>query len=203
LDGVKVMMSARTQLPEMNPAEACMAFETIHSQSVYQGRAFSVRKDRVRLPDGGETVLDIVEHVGAVTILPIDADRRVWFVRQYRHAIGAKLLELPAGALEPGESPEACAQRETREEIGMGVKKLEKIGTFYMTPGYCTEFMHAFIASDLFEAPLAGDDDEFLDVEAIPLARIPTMIQNGEIKDSKTLAVFQLARPYLTKSDKI
>lgn len=174
-----------------------MKFETIHSQSIYQGRAFSVRQDQVRLPNGAETHLDIVEHIGAVTILPLDADGQIWFVRQYRHAIKSEILELPAGTLEPGEDPAVCAARETREEIGMGAENLHKIGTFYMAPGYSTELMHVYVATGLFESPLAGDSDEFLDVERIPLAQIPDMLQTGKIVDGKTLAVFQLAKDYL------
>lgn len=174
-----------------------MNFKTIHSQSIYQGRAFSVRQDQVRLPNGVETRLDIVEHIGAVTILPIDADGNIWFVRQYRHAAGIEVLELPAGTLEEGEDPEACAARETREEIGMGAKKLQKIGEFYMAPGYSTEFMHVFMATNLYEAPLDGDSDEFLDIECIPFQQIPDMIRTGKIIDGKTLAAFQLAKPYM------
>lgn len=174
-----------------------MKFETIHSRPIYQGHAFCVRQDQVRLPNGAETRLDIVEHIGAVTILPIDADGNIWFVRQYRHTVGIELLELPAGTLEPGEPPEVCADRETREEIGMGAKKLQKIGAFYMAPGYSTELMHVYLAMDLFDAPLARDSDEFLDIERIPLEQIPDMIQSGKITDGKTLAVFQLAKPYL------
>jgi ADP-ribose pyrophosphatase len=174
-----------------------MKFETLHSQSMYRGRAFSVRKDQVRLPDGAETSLDIVEHSGAVTILPIDAQGKIWFVRQYRHAAGIELLELPAGTLEPGEDPEFCAQREIREEISMGAGKLQKIGTFYLAPGYSTEFMHIFLASELFPAALPGDPDEFLRVEQIPRSQIPTLIQSGEIVDAKTLAAFQMAAPFL------
>jgi len=136
-----------------------MKFETIHSEQMYQGRAFSVRQDRVRLPNEGETKLDIVEHVGAVTIMPIGENGNVWFVRQYRHAIGIEILELPAGTLEPGEPPEVCAERETREEIGMGAKKFQKIGAFYMAPGYSTEFMHVYLATNLFDAPLPGDKE--------------------------------------------
>jgi ADP-ribose pyrophosphatase len=178
-------------------SEAFMKFETIHSQPIYRGRAFSVRQDQVRLPDGAETELDIVEHIGAVTILPIDADGHIWFVRQYRHAAGIEMWELPAGTLEPGESPEVCADRETREEIGMGARNFQKIGTFYMAPGYSTELMHVYLATDLFEAPLTGDSDEFLEVERIPMTQIPDMIQTGKIIDGKTLAVFQLAEPFL------
>ena len=180
-----------------------MEFKTIHSQPIYQGRAFSVRQDRVRLPDGAETKLDIVEHIGAVTILPIDADGNIWFVRQYRHAVGSEFLELPAGTLEPGEAPEVCADRETREEIGMGAKKLQKIGTFYMAPGYSTELMHAFMATELYEAPLEADSDEFLNLERIPLKQIPDMIRTGKIIDGKTLAVFQLAKPFLPEQDMV
>ncbi len=174
-----------------------MKFETIHSEPIYQGRAFSVRKDQVKLPNGAETFLDIVEHGGAVTILPIDVDGNVWFVRQYRHAVGIEILELPAGTLEPGELPEICAQRENREEIGMRAGKLQKIGALYLAPGYSTEFMHIFLATDLSPAPLAGDIDEFLSVERVPLQQVPVMIQAGEIVDGKTLAVFQLAQPHL------
>lgn len=174
-----------------------MKFETLQSQSMYRGRAFSVRKDRVRLPDGAEASLDIVEHSGAVTILPIDAQGHIWFVRQYRHAAGIELLELPAGTLEPGEDPEICAQREIREEIGMGAGKIQKVGTFYLAPGYSTEFMHIFLASELFPATLQGDVDEFLSVEQIPQSAISALIQSGEIADAKTLAAFQLAVPFL------
>jgi ADP-ribose pyrophosphatase len=174
-----------------------MKFETVHSQPIYQGRAFSVRKDQVRLPDGAETQLDIVEHNGGVGILPLDAEGNVWFVRQYRHAIGVELLELPAGTLEPGEPPEVCAQREIQEEIGMRAGKIQKIGTFYLAPGYSSERMHLFLATELSPAPLAGDIDEFLEIEKFPLSQIPAMIQNGQIVDGKTLAVFQMAKPYL------
>jgi ADP-ribose pyrophosphatase len=176
-----------------------MKFETIHSQPVYQGRAFSVRKDQVRLPDGLEAQLDIVEHGGGVGILPIDAEGHVWFVRQYRHAIGIELLELPAGTLEPGEHPEICAQREIQEEIGMRAEKIHKMGTFFLAPGYSSELMHLFLATELSPAPLDGDVDEFVEVEKIPLACVSRMIQTGEIVDGKTLAIFQLAQPYLNR----
>ena len=174
-----------------------MKFKIIHSQSMYQGRAFSVRKDQVRLPDGQEAALDIVEHSGAVTILPVDDQGNIWFVRQYRHAAGIELLELPAGTLEQGEDPTACAQREIREEIGMGAGKMEKIGTFFLAPGYSTEFMHIFLATELFAESLAGDSDEFLSVEQIPISQIPNLVANGSIADAKTLAAFQLAGTHL------
>ena len=100
---------------------------------------------------------------------------------------------MPAGGLEAGESPENCAQREIREEIGMKAGKLQKLGAFFLAPGYSTEFLHIFFATDLSPAPLDGDIDEFLSIERISLAQVFQMIRAGELLDAKTLAVFQLA----------
>jgi ADP-ribose pyrophosphatase len=174
-----------------------MKFQRIHSQPVFQGRAFSVRQDRVRLPDGNETTLDIVEHVGSVTILPVDSEGQVWFVRQYRHPAEREMLELPAGVLEPEEDFGVCAHRELREEIGMGAGNLQKIGEFFLAAGYSTEFMQVYLATGLYPAPLESDPDEFLKVVRIPLAEIRGRIRAGEIIDAKTLAAFYLAEPYL------
>ena len=133
-----------------------MSFERVDSEMGYQGRAFNVRRDTVRLPDGQLARLDIVEHVGAVTILPLDETGRIWFVRQYRHAAGKVLLELPAGTLEAGEAPEACAAREVREEIGQAAGELQKLGEFFLAPGYSTEYMHVYLATGLHSRPAAG-----------------------------------------------
>lgn len=169
-----------------------MEFENISSEVKYQGRAFNVRRDQVRAPDGQILNLDIVEHIGAVTILPLDDQDQVWFVRQYRHASGRKLLELPAGTLTPGELPEDCAAREVREETGMAARRLVKLGSFFLAPGYSTEYMHVYLASDLYESPLPGDVDEFLSVEKIPLNHVRDLVSSGEIQDSKTLAALYL-----------
>jgi ADP-ribose pyrophosphatase len=172
-------------------------FEQISSESMYRGRAFNVRRDLVRAPDGQEMRLDIVEHTGAVTILPIDELGQVWFVRQYRHASGQALLELPAGTLEPGEDPDVCAAREIREETGMAAGKLEKLGSFFLAPGYSTEYMHVYLASDLTPDPLPGDIDEFLSVEKISTAALGKMVASNEIQDAKSLAVICLAHARL------
>jgi ADP-ribose pyrophosphatase len=110
--------------------EESMTFETIRSEKKYRGKAFDVRQDQVRLPDGQTVSLDIIDHVGAVTLIPVDENGMIWFVRQYRHATGKLLLELPAGTLESGEQPEACALRELREETGVACKHLQKVGEF-------------------------------------------------------------------------
>ena len=174
-----------------------MAFEIIRSDKIYQGRVFGVRCDQVSLPNGKSVELDIVEHPGAVVLVPVDDQINLWFVRQFRHAGRVELLELPAGSLEPGEPPEACALREVREEIGMAAGHIEKIGEFYMAPGYSTEFLHVYLATDLRPSPLAADDDEFLSVETIPIRQVFEMVEAGQIHDCKTLASLYLARPFL------
>ena len=176
-----------------------MAFEIIRSEKIYQGRVFGVRCDQVSLPNGKSVELDIVEHPGAVTLVPVDDQGNLWFVRQYRHASQVELLELPAGSLEPGEPPEACALREVREEIGMAASHIKKIGEFYMAPGYSTEYVHVYLVTGLHPAPLPADDDEFLSVETISIKQVSAMVEAGQIHDCKTLACIYLARPFLTE----
>ena len=119
------------------------------------------------------------------------------FVRQYRHAAGLDLLELPAGTLDEGEEPLECAKREIREETGMAAGKMELLGGFYLAPGYSTEYMHVYLATGLSHDPLEADADEFLTVERIPMAEALQMFERGEIQDAKSLAAVLLARKYL------
>ncbi len=174
-----------------------MPFELLKSEIVYPGRAFTIRRDTLRMPDARETSFDIVEHVGSVIILPLEADGNLLFVRQYRHAAGLDLLELPAGTLDKDELPETCATREVREETGMAAGKLEALGGFYLAPGYSTEFMHVYLATELHYDPLEADADEFLTVERFPLKEALAMFESGEIRDAKSLAAIMLARKHL------
>ena len=171
--------------------------ETLHSETKFIGRAFSVRQDDVRLPNGNTTRLDIVEHPGAVTVLPVDSDGMILFVRQYRHPAGSDVLEIPAGGLETGETPEMCAQREIQEEIAMGAERLEKIGGFFLAPGYSTEFIHVYLATGLYPSSLPQDVDEILTVEKISIEQAFDLARDGQIRDAKTLAAFYLALPFL------
>ncbi len=175
-----------------------MPFELIKSETLLQGRTFKVRRDTLKTPDGRETRLEILDHGGSVVILPIDEENNLLFVRQYRHATGGDLLELPAGTRDEDEPFEECAARETREETGMA-GKLQKVGEFYLAPGYSTEFMAVFLATDLKEDPLQADEDEFLQVERIPLKKALEMAEHGDVVDAKSLAALLLARPYLEK----
>lgn len=176
-----------------------MPFELIRSEPLFKGRAFAIRRDFVKTPDGRATKFDIVEHGGSVIIIPVDENGNLLFVRQYRHAAGKDLLELPAGTRDGDEPYEACAAREIREETGFAAGKLERVGEFYLAPGYSTEFMAVFLASELSHSPLDADEDEFLQVEKIPLKQAFEMAERGQVPDAKSLAALLLARPHLEK----
>ena len=176
-----------------------MPFELLRSEVLLRGRAFNVKRDTLRTPDGRETKFDIVDHCGSVVLVPVDDAGNLLFVRQFRHAVGGDLLELPAGTRDEDEPYEQCAAREIREETGMEAGRLQKIGEFYLVPGYSTERMAAFLATELKENPLDPDDDEFLEVERIPLKRAVELAERGEIPDAKSLAALLLAKPYMEK----
>jgi len=163
----------------------------------YKGHAFDVSKVYFRLPNGKERTYDLVEHVDSVTILPVDADGNIFFVSQYRIGAGDELLELPAGVLDPGETPFVCANREIREEIGMAAGKLQELGSFFLAAGYTDEFMTVYLATELYEAPLDPDEDEDLQLQVLPKNEVYRRVFAGEIKDGKTLATLLLALPYL------
>ncbi|MCC7119054.1 MAG: NUDIX hydrolase [Anaerolineales bacterium] len=174
-----------------------MPFQLIKSEIVLQGRTFKIRRDLLKTPDGRETKYEIVDHGGSVILLPIDQNGNLLFVRQYRHAAGMDMLELPAGTREGDEPFEECAAREIREETGMAAGTLKRIGSFYLAPGYSTEYMGVFLATDLTHNPLQADDDEFLSVEKIPVQEALQMAERGELPDAKTLAALLIAKPYL------
>lgn len=176
-----------------------MPLELLRSETLMQGRAFKIRRDYLKTPDGRETKYDIVEHGGSVVIVPVDGDGNLLFVRQYRHAAGMDMLELPAGTRDGDEPFEECAAREIREETGMEAGMLKHIGSFYLAPGYSTEYMGVFLATDLKHNPLEADDDEFLSVEKIPVREAILSAERGEMPDAKSLAALLLARPYLEK----
>ncbi len=175
------------------------AFETVNTEPIYQGKTFRLRRDTVKLPNGRETKLDIVEHGGSVVMVPVDSDGNIVFVQQYRHPTKLDLLELPAGTRDGAEPPATCAAREMREETGMAAGHLEELGAFYLAPGYSTEFMYVFLATDLSPNPLPPDSDEFLRVERLPVRRAMEWAEQGKIRDAKSLAALLLARSRLMK----
>ncbi len=157
---------------------------------VYAGKVFAVEVERRRFPDGREHEVAIVRHPPAVVLLPIDDDGRVVLIRQYRPAIGRELWECPAGGVNPGEPPEAAAARECEEEIGRVPHRIERLGAWYPTPGYCDEEMIFFRASDLRDPPPDSrnkpDEDEDIEPHPFSIADARAMVARGEIVDLKT-----------------
>jgi len=157
---------------------------------VYQGRVFSVEVDKVVLRNGRETEIAIVRHRRSVVLIPVQDDGRIVMIRQYRHALGRDIWELPAGNVDAGESAEAAAARECEEEIGQVPARVERLGSFYPTPGYCDEEMIFFRISGLrpaaADSPHQPDDDEEIETRAMLIAEAKAMVSSGEIVDLKT-----------------
>jgi len=162
--------------------------QTIDRQPIYQGRVVKLDLVSVKLPDGQTSQREIITHPGAVAIVALDEAKNVLMVRQYRLAAGRVMLEIPAGTLEPNEAPIVCAERELQEETGYKPQNLTPIGGIFVAPGYTTEYIHLFRASDLIESRLEMDSDEFIEVIKIPLSQALDMVDKGEIQDAKSIA---------------
>jgi ADP-ribose pyrophosphatase len=170
---------------------------TINSREIYRGSVVSLRVDKVRLPEGLETIREVVEHSDAVAVVPIDTNGNIVMVRQYRKAVEQKLLEVPAGGVEEGEFPEEAARRELREETGYTAGSIEPLVRFYTSPGFCTELMHVFLARKLSLGETKPDPDEIIQVVSISMEDILGMVRRGDIKDSKSIASILLAQHFL------
>lgn len=158
----------------------------ISTERIYEGKIINLRRDTVELENGSTAAREVVEHNGGVCVLAVDEQDCIYFVRQYRYAMGKVLLELPAGKLEKGEDPAACGMRELMEECGCKARTFLPLATLYPTCAYVTEVIHVFFASDLSAVPQKLDEDEFLDVEKIPAEKALQMVLDGEIPDAKT-----------------
>jgi ADP-ribose pyrophosphatase len=177
-----------------------MPYTVLSTEVVFRGKVFVIRRDQVR-HDGGEVVaFDVVDHPGAVTLIPMTSDGHLIFVKQYRHPAGERLLELPAGTLGLGEDPRACAERESREEIGLRPGRLTQLGAVFLAPGYSSELNHLFLATELVPDPLPQDPDESIEVVPLDSASLMNELASGRIRDAKTLAGLLLARPHLGPS---
>jgi len=167
------------------------------SRRVYEGRIMAVRVDRVVMPDGREVTREIVEHAPVVAVVPVDENGDVVMVRQFRLATGDVMLEIPAGLVDTGEEIEAAAQRELQEEVGYRAGHLERLAGFFVSPGFCTEFIHVFLALGLEESELDGDEDEDIVVERVPLAAAVQLVEEGAIRDAKSIVGILMARERL------
>lgn len=170
--------------------------ETItKTQHLYDGRVIKLDLHDVTLPDGATAVRERIIHPGAVALVPLDANGNVLMVRQYRLAANQVMLEIPAGTLKEGEDPAVCAIRELQEETGYTASKLESLGGMFVAPGYTTEFIHLYFATGLTESRLPGDEDEFIEVERVPLKQVLGWVMDGTIIDGKSVsALLKVAR---------
>jgi ADP-ribose pyrophosphatase len=167
----------------------------VSSSIAYNGHLFDVALDMLAMPNGVETRREIIKHPGAVCMIPVDAEGRLLLVTQYRHAAGKRLLELPAGTLEPGEDPQLAAIRELQEEVGQRPGRVQPIGGFFVAPGYTTEYIHLFVCDELHEDALDGDDDEDIEIEPTTLDEALRQIEVGGIVDAKSvIGVLRYAR---------
>ncbi len=162
--------------------------QVLTTEQIFSGRGMIVRVDTVATASGRTTTREVVERNNAVCIIAVDENQRILLERQYRYSINQELLELPAGMIEPGENPEDCARRELQEETGYLPQKLEKIGSWYVAPGFCTEFMHLFLATDLVPSRLFAEDSEEIQVMRLKPEECLELIGTGRIQDGKTIA---------------
>lgn len=177
----------------MSHTEIDLYEKPVSSNRLFEGKIINLRRDEVLLPNGRTATREVVEHPGAVAVVPITKTGQVILVRQFRHPIGQIILEVPAGKLDRNEKPEDCALRELAEETGFVANKLRKLTSMYTTPGFSNEVIHLYLAEDLVESDQRPDEDEFIKTEQYTPEQIRQMIKSGEICDAKSLVALCLA----------
>lgn len=176
-----------------------MSYEVKNSQVVYKGKVFNIEKDVITLPDGRETTRETVIHGGAAAMIPIDNEGKIIFVRQYRHSAKREVLEIPAGTIEQGEDPYDCAIREIEEETSYKAGKMTPLLKMYSAIGFCSEVIHIYIAEDLVKGEFHMDEDEFITTERYTLDESISLIEKGEICDSKTISAIFAYKNHICK----
>jgi ADP-ribose pyrophosphatase len=167
----------------------------LSTKRIYSGRIVTLDLNEVELPDGQHQMREVIRHPGAAALIALDNQNRILLVRQFRSAAALVMSEIPAGLLNMGEDPMQAAVRELQEETGYKPGKIEPLGGFYAAPGYTTEYIHLFVATELVESRLPADVDEFIEVDHVTLESAVTMIEQGEISDAKTIiALLMFAR---------
>lgn len=167
--------------------------KTIKTEQIFQGKIISLQVDDIELPDGNHAKREIIKHPGAVAVLALTSEGKIILVEQYRKALERTLVEIPAGKLEPGEAPEATAQRELEEETGFTCGKLTLLQSFYTSPGFADELVHLYLAEGLKkeENPLPADEDEFVELLEVSLEEAEQLVKDKLIYDAKTAFAIQ------------
>jgi len=176
----------------------------LDSRRIYTGRVVRLDVDTVRFPDGSTGQLELIRHPGAAAIVPCasdppGADPTILLIRQFRYATGGQLWEIPAGTLDPGEDPEACARRELMEETGVTAARLQRLTSIWTTPGFTNEVIHLFLATGLTTGEPSRERDEFIEVVPQPLSRVLALIRDGEIRDAKTVVAILYMAAFVLK----
>ena len=162
--------------------------KTLSTHVAFEGGRLRLRIDTVRTADGGESTREIIEIGDAIVVNAVDVDDNILLVRQYRKAVEMELLELPAGGIDPGEDAETAVRREMQEETGYLPGKVEKLGGFYSTPGFCTEYLYLYLATELTPSRLHAEDTAGISLVRVPVSEIPALLTSGRIKDAKSIA---------------
>jgi ADP-ribose pyrophosphatase len=162
--------------------------KTVASRRLFEGRAFSVRVDTVITVDGRQSTREIVEHAACIAVIAQDTGGDILLVRQYRKAVDKELLEIPAGGIDPGEDPETAVKRELQEEIGYLPGRVVRLGGYYSSPGFCTEYLYLFLATDLQPSRLYAEDTPGIETVRVKPRQIRRMIRSAQICDSKSVA---------------
>jgi ADP-ribose pyrophosphatase len=160
----------------------------ISRKVIFKGEILNLRVDTVKTADGRRSTREIIEHAPCVAIVAIDSEDNVLLVRQYRLAAAKELLEIPAGGIEPNESPEAAVIREMREETGLRPHKVERLTGFYLSPGFSSEYLHLFLASEFEHDPLSAEDTAAIELVKVPVSQIKELVASGKIEDGKSVA---------------
>jgi ADP-ribose pyrophosphatase len=174
-------------LGEEDPRDAGLAEKPLTEDVMWTGRIFNVNRLRVELPDGRQALRDVVRHPGAVAVVALTDDGRICLVRQYRTSLARVTVEIPAGKLDPGEDPLACARRELKEETGMEASQMAFLTTIATSDGFTDELIHIYMATGLQFVNSAPDDDEFINVDLVPLSELIDAVLDGRIEDCKTV----------------
>ncbi|MEN8613845.1 NUDIX hydrolase [Dehalogenimonas sp. THU2] len=172
----------------MNTETSGAPGETVERCVVYTSKVINVRQDTVIFHDGSTRTRDVVEYPDAVAMVAVDENDDLLLVRQYRHAPAAELLEIPAGGIDAGETPEDAVRREMQEETGYFPERVERLTSFYSAPGYSTEVLHVFLAADLKPARLVAEDTDEITLVRASRAEVTRMISGGTIRDGKSIA---------------